>query len=147
MYKFKIPIGDWSGDGHEKTHDYLIKSNKSLQEVRELYFQACEKLGFSLDGNHKLTPCNEYHDYLFKLETILSLKEFGVIITEDEVERWTKDFVETEEFCDLILRFIKTQDLNLELEIIPSENFPMFQFYEHDDKKRHIGFFGYGLFD
>lgn len=41
-YKFKIPIGDWSGDGHSKHEDYLIESNKPVEQVRELYFQACD---------------------------------------------------------------------------------------------------------
>jgi hypothetical protein len=147
MYKFKLPIGDWSDDGHGKHEDYIIESNKPLQEIRELYFQACEKLGFTLDGHHELTPCRDYEEYHFKDETIEALLNFGLNISEDEQEKWVKDSIETQEFCDLVLKFIKTQDPELILTRIPSEDFPMFQFYGFDNQKRHIGYFGYGLFD
>jgi hypothetical protein len=146
MFKFKLPIGDWSDDGHGKHEDYLIESNKPLEVIRELYFQACEKLGFTLDGHHALTPCGDYQDYYFKPETMEALLKFGLNISEEQKEGWVEDGIETEEFCDLVLDFIKTQDPELQLTRIPNENFPMFQFYGFDHKQRHIGYFGYGLF-
>lgn len=153
IYKFKLPIGDWSGDRHGKTEDFLIESNKPLQEVRELYFRACEKLGFTLDGYDKLTPCSEYGDSTIKEETLNALLEFGVKIDENLVDslkesyEQDKAYLETESMCDIVLEFIKTQDKTLELVRIPKKDYPMFQFYGYDEKKRHIGYFGYGLFD
>lgn len=147
MHKFKLPIGDWSGDGHDENVDYLIETNKPLEEVRELYFQACEKLGFTLDGHDPLSICGEYEENLVKKETIEKLVEFGLNISEDQSEIWTKDGIGTNELCDLILEFIKTQDSELILNRIPTEDFPMFQFYGFDEKQRHIGYFGYGLFE
>lgn len=151
-YKFRIPIGDWSGDGHGKDEDMLVVSNKPLEQIRELYFQACDKIGFSLDGSYKeteLTPMSRYQDYRFEKETLKALLDFGVKIEQEDI-----DYIEEQEstdgydlFINIILAFIKTQDAELELEVIPSESFPMFQFYGFDDKKRHIGYFGYGLFD
>jgi len=92
-YKFKIPIGDWSDDGHGKYVDYFIESNKPVEEVRELYFQACDKIGFSLDGSYKqteLTPNAEYEDYKFSNETLDAPLKFGVVIDDDK----HKDLVE-----------------------------------------------------
>ena len=35
MYEFKIPIGDWSGNAEW----YIIRSNKPVKEIRELYLK------------------------------------------------------------------------------------------------------------
>lgn len=147
MYKFKIPIGDWSDDGHGKHEDYLIESNKPLEEVKELYFQACDKLGFTLDGHGSLSPCSEYEESTMKEETVDRLIKFGIDITNEQKKMWTEDYVDIEEMCQLVLNLIKTQDKDLLLKIIPNKNFPMFQHYGVDEKKRHIGYFGYGLFN
>mgnify|MGYP000709303510 CR=1 FL=1 len=152
MYKLKLPIGDWSGDGHSQHTDYLIESNKPVEEVRELYFKACEKLGFTLDGNHELAPCAEYGDNRFPEETLDALLEFGVNINKELVaslkEQYEDEagYIETEDFCDIVLELIKTQDETLSLKRITEERYPMFQFYGRDNKSRHIGYFGYGLF-
>jgi len=151
MYKFRIPIGDWSDDGHGKYDDHLIESNQPLERVRELYFQACDKIGFSLDGSYKeknLTPCAEYQDSKFSVETLDALLNFGVKIDEEAVEyiREQESTDGQDLFLDILLAFICTQDETLTLKKIPSEEFPMFQFYGFDKKQRHIGYFGYGLF-
>lgn len=152
MYRFKLPIGDWSDDGHGKHEDYLIESNKPVEEVRELYFQACDKIGFSLDGSYKqtkLTPQAEYEDADFSKKTLQTLLNFGVKLNQDDIdyimENETTDG--TELLCDIILAFIKTQDNALELKRILKQDYPRFQFYGFDKQQRHIGYFGYGLFN
>lgn len=147
MYKFKIPIGDWSGDGHGQVDYYIIESNKPVQYVRELYFQACEKLGFTLDGHNDKTPCAEFEDWRFPRETFQELLDFGIKIDDD-----LKDLILKYEnvggssgFIEIVLAFIKTQDKELKL-IISKNDIDMFQFYGYDKDRRHIGYFGYGLF-
>ncbi|MEX5591207.1 hypothetical protein, partial [Pseudomonas urmiensis] len=77
-------------------------------EVRELYFRACEKLGFTLDGYDKLTPCSEYGDSTIKEETLNALLEFGVKIDENLVDslkesyEQDKAYLETESMCDIV---------------------------------------------
>ena len=78
MYTFKIPIGDWSNDGHGIAEWYIIRSNKPVEEVRELYFQACKEFGFGLDTQYKNAPCVEYEDSIIPTETLHLLKDFGV---------------------------------------------------------------------
>jgi hypothetical protein len=152
MYKFKIPIGDWSDDGHGKHEDYIIESNKPVEVVRELYFQACDKIGFSLDGSYnktELTPQADYDDYSFTKETLQALLDFGVKLDQDTIDYITEQESTdgTELLCDIVLRFIETQDETLKLVRKDEEDYPMFQFYGFDEKERHIGYFGYGLFD
>lgn len=149
-YKFELSVGDWSNDGHGKTESFVVESNKEVEEIREAYFQACDELGFSLDGSYKktkATPCSEYEEYSMGIETIESLREFGLEITESQEEEWTEDYVETEDMCDLVLAIIMKQDESVELRRIPRDDMPTLHFYGYDEKKRHIGYFGYGLFD
>jgi len=42
-YKFKLPIGDWSDDGHGKCDYYFIESNVELKDVIFAYKEACNK--------------------------------------------------------------------------------------------------------
>ena len=144
MYEFKIPIGDWSGDGHNKVEWYIIRSNKPVKEIRELYFKACDKLGFTLDGHNKLTPCSEYGDNHFDKTILKLLLDFGIKIDND-----LKEYIELTEtidsdgFIEIVLALINTQDPDLKLEIV---NHELFQFCGFD-KNKHFGYFGYGLFD
>ena len=150
MNRFRIPIGDWSGDGHGRTTEYIIESNKTVEEVRELYFEAIIKLGFSLDGNgylDKLSPCVEYGESTMSPDTVKALREFGITISDERLISWTEDYVEKDDLCQLVLDVIKTQDKDLDIRIIPKKELPMLQFYGYDSQKRHIGYFGYGLFE
>lgn len=147
MYTFKIPIGDWSNDGHGIADWYIVQSNKSVEEVRELYFQACKMFGFGLDTEYKDAPCIDYEDSVIPIETLYLLEDFGVKAASNLLENLevgsTECYVDPDNFINIVLEFIKTQDRNLELDIV---DIPMFQFYGFDSKERHIGYFGYGLF-
>lgn len=150
IHKFKIPIGDWSGDGHSQHEDYVIESNKPVEHVREMYFKAKEKLGYGLEGHDSRTPCAEYGDYKFPFEVINDLDNMGVIGLDSYFEEGNSEDIDdmsTEEFCDIVLNFIMSQDSDLKLKRIPNEDMPMLQFYGFDSQKRHMGYFGYGLFD
>lgn len=147
MNKFKLPIGDWSNDGHGKCDYHIIESNKTVEEIREIYFQAKEKLGFGLEGHDDLTPCAEYEEYTMKQEAVDALKTFGLTITKEQEEQWINEYVDKNELSDLILNFLKIQDPDLILNKIPEEDMPMLPFYGYDNKQRHIDYFGYGLFD
>lgn len=142
-------IGDWSGDGHGQSDTYLVISNKTLQELRELYLAACAELGVRLDGHQTLTfdvPCEDYEDSQFPQELYKYLKGRGVEVPEfalyDDEDENSPYIPESEEFFDLILAFIKWKDPTVTFEKIKGETF---HFYGFDKQKRHIGFFGYGL--
>lgn len=148
-YKFKLPIGDWSGDGHGRADYYVIESNKPVEEVREIYFQACENLGFTLGGHGEKTPCSDYEDYKFPKETLKELLDFGVKLDKDTIDYINKQESTdgTELFADIVIGLIMAQDKTLKLKRLSGEEMPMLPFYGFDKKGRHMGFFGYGLFE
>lgn len=51
MYKFKIPVGDPSKDGHNQCEYVIIESNKSEQEIKEAYKKSCELTGLVFTSN------------------------------------------------------------------------------------------------
>lgn len=145
-YNFYFPIGDWSNDGHGKCDNYPVESNKPVEVVRELYLQACDKLGFSLDGYGDLVPCSGYESSYFPLETLERIISLGAVLNNDLVKfiRTDQCIETTYEFLEIILAVIKTQDPTLEISVIPQGE--MFQWYGFNDQDRHIGHFGSGLF-
>lgn len=150
MYKFELELGDWSDDGHGKTEDYLIHSNKPVEDVRESYFKAVGLTGINFGGE----VCSDYGDGELDLDLYEKFKELGYVFDE---EKWDIEFnsknicdsiyVERSAFMDLALWFIKLGDSTLELKIIEKDPVDSFHFYGFDEKGRHIEFFGYGLFN
>lgn len=60
--------------------------------------------------------------------------------SEDEFDKFT-----LEDMCKIVIWFIMQADLELKLDIVEND-IQMLPFYGYDEKNRHIGFFGYGLF-
>ena len=145
----KLPIGDWSDDGHGKCEYFLIGSNLSVEEVREAYFKACDTLGEDLSN----FLCSDYEDSEVPKEKIEFLKTKGVDIS-DLLEEWNYmnnfhsiSFKSTQHFAIYILKCLnKLGNKDFAWEILDND-IPMIPFYGVDDKNRSIGYFGYGLFD
>lgn len=148
MYKFELPIGDWSDDGHGQCEWFLIESNKPVDELREIYFETKKNLQCSLDGSdwnkmRKLTPCDDYGDNNLTKEHLVDFLKLN--LTERDIKYFTEDPT-PEKFAELFILFMVSHNSELELQMVERESFPMFPFYGFDKQKRHIGFMGYGLF-
>jgi len=39
-------VGDWGGDGHEKSESFLVESNLSAEQIEEAYQKGSKILGF-----------------------------------------------------------------------------------------------------
>lgn len=140
MYRFRMPIGDWSDDGHGKCDYYCIKSNKPVEYVRDIHFQILEKTGIDIEE-----ICSEYEDSSISVEQFNELLKLGI-----EEERFDHPYkgnigVSSENMCYLWTFLLMKSDetLNLEIEETPE----MLPFYGFDQKERHIGFVGYGCFN
>lgn len=132
-YVFRLPIGDWSGDGHGVSRDYRIRSNKPVEAVREAYFAAEQKTRLDLTE-----VCGKYEEREIKPHLLAAIRAAGLPLPEENLDGFGPD-----EFVELTLAYLRAGDPELELKVLPFEE--MLPFYGYDSKKRHIGFLGYGL--
>ena len=137
---WEIPIGDWSDDGHGKCDWFIVKSNFTVEQAREAYFKSVEKSGIDIC---KEVAC-EYEDNSVSEKVVKTFPEF----VEKELiskEPFCEDYYIEDSFslAEIVCLFIKKYNTECEYEIL---NLPMLPFYGFDEKNRHIGHIGYGLF-
>lgn len=139
MYKFYLPIGDWSGDGHEQCTYFLVHSNKPVEDVREAHYKIKDATGVDIES-----MCSEYEENKLTRDTVLSLHELGFPF--EKYERVNPAVMGEREMADLWLFLLQKADDDLELSIVVNDT-QMLPFYGFDEHGRHIGQVGYGLFD
>jgi hypothetical protein len=135
-YQFRIPIGDWSGDGHEKCEHFDASAAKPIGDVRAAWFAAKEKLPDIAPD----TFCDEYEEGSLPEPVSTNLRAAGCPLPEDE-DDWGPDAM-----ADVVVWFLNQGDPDLDVRLEKRSSVPSLAFYGFDDQKRHIGFIGYGLF-
>lgn len=131
---FRIPIGDWSNDGHGKCNWYNASSSKSLEEVREAYFTAKKKLSKEICPENL---CKDFENYPVAENIIAKIKQLGYDINANSFS--------SKEMADYVCWFINQGDPFCD--VCLEHNDDMLAFYGFDSKNRHIGFIGYGFFE
>ena len=164
MKEFKFVIGDWSDDGHGKYNYVHFRSNKTADEIRQAYWQACcdTQVAFhhsdltTMDTYNNMSKdmevsrikwrilCN-YEDSILPVEVMRRFKTNG--IDEDMFEEMSEAdgsqrIVDAEELGKLLLWFISLPQEDFEYEIIRDEIESINGFW---DKSLNVGF-GYGLY-
>lgn len=136
MFKFRLPIGDWSNDGHGKCDYFTVESNKTVEEVREAHFKARAEI-FDIEGF-----LSEYAENSVDDEAYDELPDFVKKYLEpcDDVH-----YAMPEGMVRIWMDLLTMADPDLQLTLI--EDIPMLPFYGSDDEGRHIGLVGYGVFD
>jgi hypothetical protein len=141
---WQIPIGDWSDDGHGKCDWFNIKSNFTVEEAREAYFKSVEESGVDVckevahdyeDNSVSEKFLNIFPEFLEK-GLIKHNPEFGIYDSEYYID-------DSSDLVEIVCLFIQKYTPEFRYEIV---NFPMLPFYGLDEKHRHIGHIGYGLF-
>lgn len=130
---FTMHIGDWSDDGHGKQEIFTIESNFPVERVREAHFRIKKYTGVDIEE-----ICSDYDDSSVSDDVVERLKELGF---EFECPGGTY----ASEMVELWLFLLQKVDPELKLKKAPS--MPTLHFYGFDEKRRHIGFVGYGLFE
>ena len=141
-YKCHFPIGDWSGDGHEKCEYFLVSSNMHVEDIREVHRSCKEKLGFAIED-----MCRDYGDTVLDKEIEKILTEKGIIGEEVEDHIYCDDEVQPspEYLCEIWVKILNhiNPELDLVLENEGVEVIVQFGFENKDPVKCP----GYGLFE
>lgn len=135
VHKITLVVGDWSGDGHDKSATYIIESNLDLEQLSAAYKAGVKLLGTDLVED----TCSDYEDNSFpvevfnKLQALLVPHKVQLDLDEDYIEAEVEFRVyDSEIWVDLILGVCKLGNPSLEWSLIDP------------DASWHIG--GYGLF-
>lgn len=136
--KFYFTVGDYFGTCHNRIARFLLTSEKTLDDVREAYFQIKPKLGVDLEtifDNWNRTDSG----YMLQKD-INMLTHLGVQFEQEGPEDTGFDapFV-----CEVFIHLCNMIDPDLHLERA-DESIPDFHFYGKDAKGRRIGNIGYG---
>lgn len=133
-FRFKIPIGDWSGDGHGQCDYYEATAAKPVEAAREAYFEAKKK-------HKKLCPenyCESYQDGSLPEDIKKALVAAGALPATFDWDTYT--------MAKIVVWFMNQGDASLDARLEPKNEVEMLAFYGKDKKKRHIGHIGYGMF-
>lgn len=85
-----FPIGDWSVDGHGVCAEFMIKSNKPLQEVREVHLSQNDFIGsIAEDYGQNYVPYSYLFDGLLEKEGA----------TEESVQTYLAELFQTQELA------------------------------------------------
>lgn len=77
MIRFKIPVGDWSNDGHGRCEWFIATADGTLADVRAAYEKGCQELPkeirpSELFRNYEETTCSL--DIAKKISDVSSIK-------------------------------------------------------------------------
>jgi len=120
-YKFKLPIGDWSGDGHSQCEYFVIDSNVSAEALVPIYIEMDAK--YNISG-----VCSQYEDtkmdadYIDFLESInIDPKDYFEDYDVDEYDQ----YIYADGLAQLVIDLLMNFDESLKLKIVKDE-MPMF---------------------
>lgn len=140
--RIRFPIGDWSRDGHSQCEYYVMESNKSVSSVREIHFNAIERLGFDIGK-----ICCDNEDTEISDSILKKLRSAKFCINKND-----KRYFDNGDYCmnfmgvlHLWIDILKFIDPTLKLEEV-EDNASDINFYGFDKEGRHLNTPGYGVF-
>ena len=118
--RYKIEIGDWSGDGHGKSEVVIFESNIDYKDIIEAYRKACKLSGVALHEDEDTAKCtvlcSEYEQYYVPHDAFEKLQTIGINLMEfcncDHTQPYDEDGeypAYTNGFAQLFLAMAKTQ--------------------------------------
>ena len=135
--RFKLPIGDWSGDGHEKCDYYIVDSNVDFKKIVRAYIDMDRKYEISKQVS-EYEDCELTEDFIDLLENLrFDIRKYCI----SRVDR----IIESDDLAELIIDLIMFYDNSIELKIV-SEDMPMLCNWTAP-KGEHLDLPGYGLFE
>ena len=144
-FVFRIPIGDWSGDGHGRCEDFYATAAKPGQAVHDAYFAAKARLPALCPESF----CHKYEDGKVPQETIVALKAAGCPLPEmlEPDEDGASEGLGPEGMVVIVAWFLNQGDPDLDVKLEPVvKKPPILPLCGKRGPGPHIGFIGYGLF-
>jgi hypothetical protein len=133
-HNVRLVLGDWSGDGHEKTSVQFFASNLRGSEIQKAYNAGTKIVGFDLSEN----VARKYGDNSISIENVNKLKELGCKVfdnpNEYEFDEKKGYSIWTTSFTDIYLFICKLGNPEFEYEFV-------------FDPTDSINIGGYGLFN
>lgn len=119
-YIYKVPVGDYSHDGHGKSVQYIIKANYPFENLVEAYRNSCTKTGYGFESscreNNSIALLCGYGDWCLTEDAITKFKELGCTVEIEEKDEDDEEFygeetyepkhLEHKECFDLVMWFI-----------------------------------------
>lgn len=125
-YTHTLVVGDSSGDGHEKTENFLITSNFNEAQILDAYRLGVDIIKFDIMENNK-----DYQDRSICSEDVDKLKSVGFVFSN--LDKWgVYYYIDPEIFVEIFIFIVSVGDPSFEYEYLPYNNI-------------EIG--GYGLFE
>jgi len=141
QHQFRLPIGDWSDDGHGQVEYFLISSNANVKDVREVHYQIEETTGINLEQ-----VCRKYEDNVIKEDVVDMLHQLGFDFQAGGFED-DNEHPDALGMARLWVFLLQQTDSSLKLRIEHEKKPPMLPFYGRDERQRHISSVGYGIFN
>jgi len=124
-YKFSLPIGDWSGDGHNYCDFFPYKSNKPVTAIREAHFKIKDVTGIDIER-----ICSDYRDSSIDEKTRSALLALNPAC--DVISEWIDFGVSSpRDMANLWAWLLQKADPDLVL-ISMEDDIPMLPFYGFD---------------
>lgn len=140
-HKFKLPIGDWSNDGHGRCDYYFVESNVSAEDLVPIYIAMDEAYNIS-------SQVNEYSESKLDDDYIQFMVKLG-LEPKDYITDFLDPYINSRELAQLILDLLMRFDQGLSLRF--SEDIPEFNNWlghKVTGKKGSVlSLPGYGLFE
>lgn len=128
-YPFKIPIGDWSNDGHGRCEYFYATAAKSVKDVEKAWKHAVMT---APPDTCPHTFCDEYQDSCVSDEVLEALTKAGAPVRE--AWRGQECGLDPADMAAIVVWFLNLGDSNLDARL------------ELEVPRLHIDAIGYGLF-
>lgn len=151
---FKVPVGDWSKDGHNEYKNYYVTCNYAVEDMQQAYKDTCKKIGLQLNHNEDYTGIGEILSYGSEDKWRLMLTEYEESTIDDravtilkehgfESEQMDEGYFDEEAVFNLFMWFISySLPENFEWEEVVPEATPLVGWW--GNLNHQIGYGVYG---
>lgn len=146
---YKLVIGDWSQDGHQKSEFFYFRCNLPDADIKAAYLKACEQIGVGLHrvrkGETHTAICAKYEEHGIPLVSKAKLSNAGVDFKKvgglEEHGEWSD--ISPASIAIIFLEMVRVVRPEFQWEAIKDQTPCINGFWSKDF---NIGF-GYGVFE